>query len=53
MAKEPRTKRKRGEGRTGQMWQVFQMTRRSDKAAAWLMLAAFIAPVIALSAVGA
>lgn len=29
-----------------QMWQVFQMTRRYDSSAQWLMLLAFLAPVL-------
>ena len=29
-----------------QMWQVFQMTRRYDPKSQWLMLAAFLAPVL-------
>lgn len=29
-----------------QMWQVFQMTRRYDPTAQWLMLLAFVAPVL-------
>jgi hypothetical protein len=33
-------------GRLKQMWQVFQMTRRYDSTAPWLMLLAFLAPVI-------
>ncbi|WP_308796331.1 DUF4191 domain-containing protein [Agromyces silvae] len=33
-------------GRLKQMWQVFQMTRRYDTTAPWLMLLAFLAPVI-------
>lgn len=33
-------------GRFKQMWQVFQMTRRYDKAAQWIMLAGFLAPVL-------
>jgi hypothetical protein len=32
-------------GRLKQMWQVFQMTRRYDSTAPWLMLLAFLAPV--------
>ncbi|QTX04816.1 DUF4191 domain-containing protein [Agromyces archimandritae] len=32
-------------GRLKQMWQVFQMTRRYDKAAQWLMLGGFLAPI--------
>ncbi|MBT2500844.1 DUF4191 domain-containing protein [Agromyces sp. ISL-38] len=34
-------------GRMKQMWQVFQMTRRYDPTAQWLMLLAFLAPVLA------
>jgi hypothetical protein len=34
-------------GRFKQMWQVFQMTRRMDKAAPWWMLLWFIVPVAA------
>ena len=30
-----------------QMWQVFQMTRRYDPTAQWLMLLGFLAPVLA------
>ncbi|AMM20952.1 hypothetical protein AX769_13425 [Frondihabitans sp. PAMC 28766] len=37
-AKEP--------GRLKQMWQVFNMTRRSDSTAIWWMIAAFAVPVI-------
>ncbi|MFF2369260.1 DUF4191 domain-containing protein [Agromyces sp. NPDC058110] len=33
-------------GRLKQMWQVFQMTRRYDPNAQWLMLLVFLAPVI-------
>jgi hypothetical protein len=33
-------------GRFKQMWQVFQMTRRYDSTAQWLMLLAFLAPVL-------
>ena len=33
-------------GRLKQMWQVFQMTRRYDPKSQWLMLAAFLAPVL-------
>lgn len=33
-------------GRLKQMWQVFQMTRRYDSTAPWLMLLAFLAPVV-------
>ncbi|KQM83516.1 DUF4191 domain-containing protein [Agromyces sp. Leaf222] len=33
-------------GRLKQMWQVFQMTRRYDSSAQWLMLLVFLAPVI-------
>ena len=29
-----------------QMWQVFQMTRRYDSTAQWLMLLGFLAPVL-------
>ena len=29
-----------------QMWQVFQMTRRYDSSAQWLMLLGFLAPVL-------
>ncbi|QEO13049.1 DUF4191 domain-containing protein [Agromyces intestinalis] len=32
-------------GRLKQMWQVFQMTRRYDSTAPWLMLLGFLAPV--------
>ncbi|GAA1062174.1 DUF4191 domain-containing protein [Agromyces bracchium] len=32
-------------GRMKQMWQVFQMTRRYDSSAQWLMLLGFLAPV--------
>lgn len=54
MAKEPKVKRKRkrGEGRTAQLWQVFQMTRRYDKSAIWWMLLAFAGPLAVLAAVG-
>jgi hypothetical protein len=34
-------------GRFKQMWQVFQMTRRMDKAAPWWMLLWFVVPVAA------
>ena len=30
-----------------QMWQVFQMTRRYDSSAQWLMLLGFLLPVLA------
>lgn len=33
-------------GRLKQLWQVFQLTRRHDKAAQWLMLGGFILPVL-------
>jgi hypothetical protein len=33
-------------GRMKQMWQVFQMTRRYDSSAQWLMLLGFLAPVL-------
>ncbi|AMB58561.1 DUF4191 domain-containing protein [Microterricola viridarii] len=33
-------------GRFKQMWQVFQMTRRYDSSAQWLMLLGFLAPII-------
>jgi uncharacterized protein DUF4191 len=33
-------------GRMKQMWQVFQMTRRYDSNAQWLMLLGFLAPVL-------
>jgi hypothetical protein len=33
-------------GRMKQMWQVFQMTRRYDPTAQWLMLLAFLAPIL-------
>ncbi len=33
-------------GRLKQMWQVFQMTRRYDSNAQWLMLLGFLAPVL-------
>jgi hypothetical protein len=33
-------------GRMKQMWQVFQMTRRYDPTAQWLMLLSFLAPVL-------
>ncbi|ANJ27081.1 DUF4191 domain-containing protein [Agromyces aureus] len=33
-------------GRLKQMWQVFQMTRRYDSSAQWLMLLVFLAPVL-------
>lgn len=33
-------------GRLKQMWQVFQMTRRYDSTAPWMMLLAFLAPVV-------
>ncbi|MET0976592.1 MAG: DUF4191 domain-containing protein [Leifsonia sp.] len=33
-------------GRFKQMWQVFQMTRRYDSNAVWLMLLGFLAPVV-------
>ncbi|WP_350346741.1 DUF4191 domain-containing protein [Agromyces sp. G08B096] len=32
-------------GRLKQMWQVFQMTRRYDSTAPWLMLLGFLAPI--------
>lgn len=34
-------------GRMKQMWQVFQMTRRMDKAAPWVMLLWFVLPLAA------
>ncbi len=33
-------------GRLRQMWQVFQMTRRYDKLAIWLLAIAFVVPVV-------
>jgi Domain of unknown function (DUF4191) len=33
-------------GRLKQMWQVFQMTRRNDKSVVWLLLAAFLVPIV-------
>lgn len=33
-------------GRMKQMWQVFQMTRRYDSTAQWLMLLGFLAPIL-------
>jgi hypothetical protein len=33
-------------GRMKQMWQVFQMTRRYDSSAQWLMLLGFLVPVL-------
>jgi hypothetical protein len=33
-------------GRMKQMWQVFQMTRRHDSSAQWLMLLGFLGPVL-------
>ena len=33
-------------GRFKQMWQVFQMTRRYDSNAVWIMLLGFLAPVV-------
>jgi hypothetical protein len=33
-------------GRVAQMWQVFQMTRRTDKAALPLMILVFVAPIV-------
>lgn len=33
-------------GRLKQMWQVFQMTRRYDSTAQWLMLLAFLGPIV-------
>jgi hypothetical protein len=33
-------------GRLKQMWQVFQMTRRNDKSVVWLILAAFLVPIL-------
>jgi hypothetical protein len=33
-------------GRMKQMWQVFQMTRRYDPTAQWLMLLGFLAPIL-------
>ncbi|WP_353809863.1 DUF4191 domain-containing protein [Agromyces sp. SYSU T00194] len=33
-------------GRIKQMWQVFQMTRRHDSTAPWLILLGFLAPVL-------
>jgi hypothetical protein len=32
-------------GRLKQMWQVFQMTRRTDKSVVWLIVAAFVVPI--------
>jgi hypothetical protein len=33
-------------GRMKQMWQVFQMTRRYDSSAQWLMLLGFLGPIV-------
>jgi hypothetical protein len=40
-----RSKPEKEPGRIKQMWQVFQMTRRSDPAIVWYLILAFIVPV--------
>lgn len=42
-----RSKPEKEPGRIKQMWQVFQMTRRSDPAIVWYLILAFIVPVAA------
>lgn len=42
-----RSKSEKEPGRIKQMWQVFQMTRRSDPAIVWYLILAFIVPVAA------
>lgn len=43
---EPSTKAVKEPGRLKQMWQVFQMTRRYDSRAVWIILLAFFLPVL-------
>ena len=40
-----RSKPEKEPGRIKQMWQVFQMTRRSDPAIVWFLIIAFIVPI--------
>ncbi|WP_157002740.1 DUF4191 domain-containing protein [Agromyces laixinhei] len=44
--KKDASKAQKEPGRIKQMWQVFQMTRRYDSTAQWLMLLGFLAPVL-------
>lgn len=44
--KTPKKKKKKEAGRLKQMWQVFNMTRRYDSNAVWLMALGFVIPVI-------
>ncbi len=47
MARSKPEKKNKEPGRIKQMWQVFQMTRRSDPTVTWLMILAFIVPIAA------
>lgn len=47
MARTSAQKPPKEPGRMKQMWQVFQMTRRMDPLAVWIMLLAFLLPILA------
>ena len=47
MARSKPEKKKKEAGRIKQMWQVFQMTRRSDPNITWYLILAFILPIAA------
>ena len=47
MARTSAQKPPKEPGRMKQMWQVFQMTRRMDSLAVWIMLLSFLAPILA------
>ncbi|MBX9470938.1 DUF4191 domain-containing protein [Microcella sp.] len=47
MARSSAPKPAKEPGRMKQMWQVFQMTRRMDPLAVWVMLLAFLLPILA------
>lgn len=47
MARTSAQKPPKEPGRMKQMWQVFQMTRRMDRFAVWVMLASFFGPIAA------
>jgi hypothetical protein len=46
MARTKDSKAPKEPGRMKQMWQVFQMTRRYDPTAQWLMLLGFLGPIV-------
>ena len=46
MARTSAPKPPKEPGRMKQMWQVFQMTRRMDPLAVWIMLLAFLLPIL-------